>query len=153
MSRNKRKEERLAVINEQFDKLAITRNDIAFSFKYYLCGDNYGESFEEWQTNEYLADLLNKFRDFSNKSKVELLQEGILEQFNSYPLDSGFIQPICFTDMNVIWARLEITGARRLIGVMMPQQESLFGNTIFYVVFLDKDHRFAPSYFKKKRHR
>ena len=43
------------------------------------------------------------------------------------------------------WARFRITGARRLIGVFLNNQKDEKNKNVFYIVFLDKDHKFAPS--------
>ena len=151
MSKNPRKSSRLAEINKSFEYVKAEENLLTFSFKFFISGEKYGESFKTWEEKSYLADLMEKLKAFSGKTKVELLQESVLEEYGYFPPDSKFDMPPCFLDRKVNWARLEITGERRLIGVFMPQQDALTEKTVFYVVFLDMNHNFAPSYYKTKR--
>lgn len=121
---------------------------IRFNFKFYSFGEKQGESFEEWQREEILADLNNKLKDYCSKSKVELINDSILELYNKYPSDSEFDLPKALEGIDVQWARMSITGRRRLIGFFSKNDMDVDSN-IFYIVFLDKEHRFAPS---KKKH-
>lgn len=121
---------------------------IRFNFKFYSFGEKQGESFEEWQREEILADLNNKLKDYCSKSKVELINDSILELYNKYPSDSEFDLPKVLEGIDVQWARMSITGRRRLIGFFSKNDMDV-DNNIFYIVFLDKEHRFAPS---KKKH-
>lgn len=121
---------------------------IRFNFKFYSFGEKQGESFEEWQREEILADLNNKLKDYCSKSKVELINDSILELYNKYPSDSEFDLPKALEGIDVQWARMSITGRRRLIGFFSKNDMDV-DNNIFYIVFLDKEHRFAPS---KKKH-
>ena len=79
--------------------------------------------------------------------------EGILEIYVKYPQDGGFKIPEALKTAEVKWARLRLTGRRRVIGILPRGSESYnkangIGKNIFYVVFLDKEHEFAP--YRKK---
>lgn len=91
---------------------------IRFNFKFYSFGDKQGESFEEWEKEQILAELNNKLKDYCSKSKIELINDSILELYSNYPVDSGYDMPKALDGMNVQWARLSITGRRRLIGFL-----------------------------------
>lgn len=146
MSRiNNRKAAFLEAVTERQKFVDNSKDYIRFNFKYYIYGDDGGESFEDWEKEQILADLNNKIRDFSAKTKKELINEKTLELFSHYPQDSKFKKPKSLQELNIIWARLRITGARRLIGFFMNLEDK---ENTFYVVFLDKNHMFAP-YIKK----
>lgn len=124
--------------------------NIVFNFKYFIYGNDVGESFEEWEGEGILADLNNKLKNFSGKTKAELLRDGTLEIYGAYPKDSKFIKPKTLVFAGIQWARFRITGRRRLIGffledkVLKSTSSENFRN-VFFIVFLDKDHMFAPS--------
>ena len=116
---------------------------IKFNFKFFLCGKDYGQSFNEWQEKGILNDLNNKFHDFSSFSIDELKKSKRLTVYPNYPATSLFKKPTCFNGFNVQWARLRITGRRRLIGVFFSDDESV--SNVFFVVFLDENHQFYPT--------
>ena len=154
---NARKEQFLKERTEYGNIIKQSENYIRFNYKYFTFGDGFGQTFEEWQTEGILADLNNKLVGVSGKTKIELMQDGTLELFiNGYPLDSMFTRPKVLSSLDLKWARIRVTGKRRLIGFFLPTNvyEDEKGEVretdtnVFYVVFLDKDHQFAPS---KKR--
>ena len=116
-----------------------------FNFKFFRSGEKYGEKFEEWEQEAILADLNNKLKNFSGKTKEVLLMDGTLEIYKHYPLGSRFEQPKALKSLSINWARLRITGRRRLIGFFMQEYMSEKFRNIFYIVFLDKEHKFAPN--------
>ena len=149
MSRNNSKKTAfIANIGKQFDLIDKTKDHITFSFEFFTYSKNGGESFEDWQKEQILADLNNKLKHFSGKTCKELLLDGTLEYFSHFPDDSNFIIPQNLVGTAIKWARFRITGARRLIGVFLNNQKDEKNKNVFYIVFLDKDHRFAP--YKKK---
>ena len=143
--RNKQKESYIQRIsNKAFFSEEIV-NKLTFSFKYFRSGNKAGESFEEWEKDQILADLNNKLKHYSNLGKRELIMSSILELFDAFPPDSEFDEPLDLQEYAIRWARLTITGKRRLIGFFFNDENS---ENVFYIVFLDKEHRFAPSYKK-----
>ncbi len=146
--RNDTKKKYIRAISERNEILNRTSESIAFNFKFFQCGDSGGQSFEDWQREQILADLNNKLKDFSGRTILELKQDSILEVYTEYPKGSMFSQPAILSSLAIDWGRLRITGRRRLIGFFY-KKEALSGNkackNVFYVVFLDKNHEFAPS--------
>lgn len=142
---NPRKKEYLKSIAD-FQNFSIsTDEEISFNFRYYRFGEEGGESFEEWEKEQILADLNTKLKHFSEKKKKELIMDRTLELYSRYPFESNFKMPSDLSGYHIRWARLRVTGKRRLIGFFAePGLEEKEQNT-FYIVFLDKDHRFAPS--------
>jgi len=76
-----------------------------------------------------------------------------LEVYNQFPSKSDFSHPQ-FVPHEAMWARFRLEGSTRLIGFMIPAEydgtahqktKMLFDSNVFYVVFLDKDHRFYPQ--------
>lgn len=149
---NKTKAEYLRSIENKNEFVKKLSNNIAFNLKYFQSGTGAGQSFEEWEHDKLLADLNNKLKGFSEKKKQELLMDGTLEIYRSYPKDSRFNKPIALKDAEITWARLRLTGARRLIGFFVSQNMLNESNPedahalkdVFYIVFLDKNHDFAP---------
>lgn len=73
-----------------------------------------------------------------------------VEIYSDYPSDSLFKIPDALKSADVKWVRLRLTGRRRVIGFMLnystpDMKASEKGKNIFYIVFLDKKHEFAPS--------
>ena len=146
--RNKTKEGYIREISERSEILYRTSENIAFNFKFFLYGEGSGQSFEDWQREKILADLNNKLKDFSGRTILELKQDDILEIYTEYPKGSKFKQPAILTSLAIEWGRLKLTGRRRLIGFFYKKEalsNSEACKNIFFVVFLDKDHEFAPS--------
>lgn len=146
MSENKKN--KLEAISKSIALVAEKEKLIAFNFKYYCFGDDEGQTFQNWQEDNILIDYNEKLVSISNNRIEKLKKDGILEIFNSYPTDSKFKCPKSLEGANISWARLKITGKRRIIGFIVSVDEK---NNIFYFVFLDKNHEFAPSYAKTKK--
>ena len=145
MSRkNSKKTEFINNFGKQFDLIEKTKDHITFSFEFFTYSEKGGESFEDWQKEEILADLNNKLKSYSGKSCKELLINKTLEYYSQFPKDSNFTIPPNLIGTAIRWARFRITGARRLIGVFLNNQDEKNKN-VFYIVFLDKNHKFAPS--------
>ena len=148
--KNAVKAEYLRQIEERNKFLLWNAEKIVFNFRYFISGKGFGQSFEEWQAEGILAEYNKKLKEYSRKTIRELIAEGILEIYGEYPGDSGFKRPEALKYVGISWGRLRLTGRRRLIGCMCKaestEDKALGGDTrIFYVVFLDKEHEFAPS--------
>ncbi len=151
---NTKKEAFLKREAERGDFYKKNRSYISFNFKYFTYGDGYGQSFEEWEKDQLLSDLCEKLKAFSGKSRTELIQDRILEIYNiGYPKGSEFKKPNALMGIDIDWARFRIDGKKRLIGFFMKNYgltdeggaEKENYRDVFYVVFLDKEHQFAPA--------
>lgn len=147
MAKNKRNHKRELYINNLLKQSASVSDSklLKFSFKYFRSGVRQGESFEEWEKDQILADLNNKLKLYSQKIMVELLNDRTLELFDNFPIDSGFDIPNDLADLDIRWARMRVTGQRRLIGFFWNDIPE-FRDVVFNIVYLDKKHCFAPSY-------
>lgn len=143
---NAAKNQYIKQINEKNVFIGRLSDLLLFSFKYYQHYDG-GQSFEEWESAKILADLNNKIHDFSGKTKNELLNDRTLELYDSYPKGSKFTKPKALAETNITWARLRLTGGRRLAGFFVNDAllDKADKKDIFYIVFLDRNHEFAPS--------
>ena len=138
---NKAKSDYLSSLAGQLNILKQSAQNIVFSFKFFCFGKKGGQSFEEWEREKILADLNNKLKNFSGKTIEELRSDGTLEIYDSYPKGSKFACPSALAITNAVWCRLRLTGRRRLIGFLSPDEPK----KTFYIVFLDKNHEFAPA--------
>ena len=149
--RNNTKDLYIESLKQKSNLLEVSTNNIVFNFKYFTYSDNDGQSFEDWEKENIIADLNNKLKLFSSKTKTELLKDRTLEIYGNYPENSKFTKPKVLETAIVKWARFRITGRRRLIGFFLDEDKSLDDpllinvKNIFFVVFLDKYHLFAPS--------
>ncbi len=144
---NSRKAARLDEFNDQVGLSYKYSNHISFSFELF-CKDENSQHFTQWQEERTLADLNEKLCSFSGKTLRELMSDKTLETYSGYPQDSEFTCPNHVQGDGFQWARLRLTGRRRLIGALI-QDGKQRDHAVFYVVFLDGDHQFAPS---KKKH-
>lgn len=132
-SRNVREEKK---IKEDLPK-------IVFSFKDFdIKQVPPGQSYENWQEDKLLAYMLQKFGHICCLNIVEAQQQKVLKIYGDFPDKTDFKQPQHIND-DVDWAVvMDIKGQKgRVAGHIM-------GN-IFYVVFLDQEHRF---YITEKKH-
>ncbi len=160
---NTRKASRLksfvkASIEEDKDRLTLR---CKFNFHYMDFSQAAGQKFADWN-REQLAKLLDKLKNYSEESlsywsnqsqKVGKRSHNVLEIYGAFPKKSDFIHPP-HVPHQAMWARFRMENLVRLIGFVIPKE---FGNTMhcgtkimfdcntFYVVFLDKDHKFYKS--------
>ena len=99
-----------------------------------------GQDFEEWETGKILAGMMIRLREISNFTVIEAINKGILKAYGKFPSKSEFTFPI-YIHPDVNWASLRIQGKERVAGYLE--------DNVFYIVFLDKDHRFWIS---EKKH-
>ena len=130
--------------------IADAREKLSFSFKYFDGSQQGGQDFKDWNDNEK-TKLLNKLKEYSKESKHYWLNQRVgsgslkvLEIYGAFPRNSDFIYPIHVPD-NVKWARFRLESKVRLIGFFIDEteaREKQLSTGNFYVVFLDKNHRF-----------
>ncbi|PKL41680.1 MAG: hypothetical protein CVV42_21180 [Candidatus Riflebacteria bacterium HGW-Riflebacteria-2] len=107
------------------------RRLIIFSFENFDRAQS--QTFEQWQQEGILADFMSKLHEFSNLTRQELIQNGSLVIYGDFPNNSDFYPPR-HINPSVKWGRLRLSGRRRVAGYIE--------NETFYIVFLDKDHKF-----------
>ena len=126
------------------------KGKLSFSFKYFDGSQEAGQDFRDWD-NKQKQELLEKLRDYSRESKVYWLNQRagggglkILEVYGMFPRNTDFVYPRHVPE-RVKWARFRMESAMRLVGFFVDEDDSAAFNLstdVFYIVFLDKDHRF-----------
>ncbi|NNT73084.1 hypothetical protein HKT18_12740 [Flavobacterium sp. IMCC34852] len=138
--------QKFAIIEEgRFNRKQNTREEkkvkedlpkILFSFKDFDVSQiPPGQSYIEWQEEKILAAMVQKFEYVCELNIIEAQQQKMLKIYGEFPKKSDFAVPKHISP-DVNWAVImDIKGQKgRVAG-------HLIGN-VFYVVFLDKDHRF-----------
>lgn len=130
--------------------IADARGKLSFSLKYFDGSQKAGQDFKDWNDNEK-TKLLDKLKEYSKENKQYWLTQRtgsgglkVLEIYGTFPINSEFSKPIHVPD-NVKWARFRLESKVRLIGFFIDEteaREKQLSTDIFYVVFLDKNHRF-----------
>ena len=130
--------------------IAEARGKLSFSLKYFDGSQKAGQDFKDWNNDEK-TDLLNKLKEYSKENKQYWLNQRtgsgglkVLEIYGTFPRNSDFTHPRHIPD-NVKWARFRLESKVRLIGFFIDETESRekqLSTDIFYVVLLDKNHRF-----------
>jgi hypothetical protein len=136
VKRTKKQPARIRKSLEERTKIQIKH--IVFSLKDFDI--NQGQSFEEWEKNKLLANLMARLREISSNTVIEAINKGILKEYGEFPENTEFRFPI-YLFKGVNWASLHIAGKQRVAGYIE--------DNVFYIVFLDKDHKFWIS---EKKH-
>lgn len=119
-----------------------------FNFHYFQAGPP-GQAWGDWDHSE-LSKLLQKLQFYSESSLTNWEKEGVLCIYNSFPSKSDFSHPKTVPH-DVRWARFRLEQKVRLVGFVVPSSldgqphcssKKLFCSNTFYVVFLDREHRF-----------
>lgn len=134
-----------------------------FNLSYFDATQSAGQDFSGWAHNSGIASLTNLLAKFKEYTKESLnywqnqRQGGgglkVLEYYGDFPSNSDFVHPKS-VPADAHWARFRLGNKVRLIGFVISKdaikalptddQEKYCHNT-FYVVFLDKDHKFYKT--------
>ena len=133
------------------DRKANNRNErpvteemplMLFSFKDFQHNDQIppGQTYAEWQEIKRLSYMLEKFGHICNVNRIEAIQKKFIKVYGNFPSNSKFRNP--FPDSELEWAVVMSIGGQksRVAGYIIDH--------IFYVVFLDAEHKFYPSELK-----
>jgi hypothetical protein len=116
--------------------IPVKPREIVFSFKDF--DHTQGQTFIQWEQASLLSEMMNKLKEYSRKTRMEAVKAG-LREYGIFPENSEFKKPHHITE-DAIWASLHIQGKECVIGHLI--------DNIFYVVFLDREHKFWPSKLK-----
>jgi hypothetical protein len=133
-------------ISNSKDAIAVNHPSqyVVFSFKDF-CEDQPRSEPQTVQKNcvgNYLPNVFEKLKSLSGKLMVEALQSEEIKQYGSFPRKSDFRIPHGLEHVNTWAAIRHIGGQQATIG-------GYFQANIFFVVFLDPEHRFWIS---EKKH-
>ena len=147
-------EDRFSCINEKtLERKHNTRDErkvkedlpkIIFSFKDFDINQiPPGQSYKDWQEEKLLAYMTEKFGEICKCNIIEAQQQNMIKIYDGFPNNSGFRYPqTVIRDRAINWAVIKnIKGQKpRVVGHII--------DNVFYVVFLDKEHKFSPSKLK-----
>lgn len=128
-----------------------------FNF-YYFVPDIPGQDWSEWGV-EGLSKLLKKLQNYSEntlgywENQRVGREHRMLSFYPEFPLNTEFVRPVSVPH-DVRWGRFRIDQSSRLVGFTVPSDQNdhvhagtnrRFCSNTFYVVFLDRDHKFWIS--------
>lgn len=119
------------------------KEDVAFSFKELDSTQHLKETFECWNSENLLLKLLNKIKDISKMTMDEATRKNAIKPY-------GYFPPAKVTEYKPPkhidnaeqknWAVMHIQGKEVVAGHIVEN--------IFYIVFLDREHKFWKSELK-----
>src|SRR3954453_9724796 len=119
------------------DQIDHTRG-LVLSFKHFDLRQ--GQSFSDWEKENLLAEMLGTFHGYCQREDYTHCQDDGFKVYGPFPPRSEFAHPT-HVPPDADWASMHIKGKQCVAG-------HVFKN-IFYVVFLDKEHKFWPT---QKKH-
>ena len=130
-----------------------------FNFSYFDPSQNAGQKFNDL-TQKELYDLLGKLKDYTTKPLDFWLHQRVgkgglkmLVIYGGFPQKSDFVTPK-YIPHQAQWGRFRLGSKFRLVGFTVPtdlhkkphiKTGEFFDKNTFYVVFLDRDHKFYPT--------
>lgn len=138
-------------LDSDTDKLTLK---CKFNFAYFNASQDAGQNFSDWNRNE-LTKLLDKLKNYSENSleywKTQTAgKHSIFSVYEIFPKNSDFEEPKNIPHQ-VKWARFHVENLVRLVGFVIPDSyhgnshpktKETFDKNTFYIVFLDKNHKF-----------
>lgn len=97
-----------------------------------------GQSLEEWESQHLLSVLMNKFVDVCQYNRVEAMQHKLLKVYGEFPKNSEFKKPN-YIEGDVAWGTIQRIGGQK------PRLAGYIIESVFYPVFLDREHKFFPT--------
>lgn len=142
VSKKKRQRNDPAYLREQGKRNAVSKKqrNVTFSFSKHIKSE--GQTIEEWADLGLLKPLLLRIKNLGQHSTLTVRQNKWIKEYHKveYPPDSEFTEPKHVT--NVTWAVMHITETSKEVVVGFIEDD------VFFIVFLDKDHKFWPSKLK-----
>lgn len=134
-----------------------SENDLAqrckFNFSYFV-NDEASQDFKDW-TQEELSKLFDKLKEYSKSplsywKRQNVGKYKVLVNYGAFPTNTDFKEPV-HIPIEAEWCRFHLENKPRLIGFVIPDschneeqgnKGFRFDKNTFYVVFLDKEHKF-----------
>ncbi len=119
-------------VKDELPKLTLNFKDFDFS----QCPP--GQTLEEWEKGRMLSQLMEKFISVCSYNRLEATQQRLLKVYGVFPENSEFRIPQHIQG-DVEWGTIQRIGGQK------PRLAGYIIGSVFYPVFLDKDHKFYPS--------
>lgn len=128
-----------------------------FNFSYFDV-QHCSQDFSDW-TPDQLHKLMDKLKHYSQESLEHWQNQSVgahgkvLVVYESFPKKTDFSRPK-HVPHQAWWGRFRLESAVRLVGFVVPDSHArvihhgtklAFDKNTFYVVYLDKDHRFYKT--------
>ena len=113
---------------------------LSFSFKYFKDYDEVGQSLATWASSDLIGALITKLHHISTVNITELQTQKSLTNYKSFP-PAGKTHFSCPDNLS----KDDSWGVIRNIGGQKKRVAGFLRDNIFYIVFLDRDHKFWPS--------
>ena len=97
-----------------------------------------GQTLTEWEQDQLLSELMNKFISICSYNRIEAVQLKLLKIYGDFPKNSDFHIPPHIQG-EVHWGTIQRIGGQK------PRLAGYIIDSVFYPVFLDKNYRFYPS--------
>jgi len=125
-------------------KVSSIRELLTFSFKDLDESQpkNSPQSIKSWEQEKLLKALVEKIRDLSKLTRDEAEKQQLIKVYGDFPLKTDFFHP-SHVNEHVAW------GVMKKIGGQKGTIAGYLVENTFYVVFLDKEHKFWIS---EKKH-
>ena len=132
-----KEDRRVNVLNER--KVQEEPEKLSFNFKDFdesQCPP--GQKLDDWEKDKRLSKLIKKFIDISQYNIIEAQQKSLLKIYGQFPKNSKFSVPK-FIQGEVQWGTIQRIGGQK------PRLAGYIIGSVFYPVFLDRDHLFFPK--------
>ena len=136
----KRERKDPAYIREQGDRTAQPKKDRKITFSYiFLITNTEGQSLKEWEELGLLSIMSQRLQFVGQFSCQQAIQRQYLKPYTKveFPPDSEFTMPKHISGVD--WTVMHITGNSKEVVAGYIEED------VFYIVFLDKDHKFWPT--------
>lgn len=119
---------------------AVEPQKIIISFCFSKIDKTQGQTIEEWEQLGLLSTFIIKTQQISNMEYQQALAQQLIKQYTKvgFPENSEFIEPRHVTP--TYWAVIHITQNSKEVVVGYLDE-----NNVFYIIFLDKEHKFWPT--------
>ena len=118
-------------VQEELEKLSFNFKDFDES----QCPP--GQKLDDWEKEKRLSVLMKKFIEISKCNIIEAQQQHLVKIYGQFPKNSKFSVPK-FIQGEVQWGTIQRIGGQK------PRLAGYIIGSVFYPVFLDKDHLFFP---------
>lgn len=109
------------------------------SFSWVKLDVNQGQSVEDWENDGLLSFFCQMMRQIGQYNSSQVLSNKMIKQYTKvgFPPNSEFVEPKHVSPP--YWAVIHIKPKSKEVAVGYLEED------VFYIVFLDKEHKFWPT--------